>query len=257
MILRPTVSVLGALLVNLVVAPDDPVDRLVEKSYLRALARSASIAGSQGRHEDALSGFEAVRDHHRLRAERNPADDGAQLALASAGADVGLALYMLGEFERAAAAFEPYIARLDERLAAAPDDALVAFDRLRRGVPFCEILIKAARLDDAIAECRRTLALCDELANADADNANLPRFRTTLVYDLGWAHQERAEAAIDAGADPRSDGVRADLAAALQHLRSANAMFRKAAAAGQLDSATRVERITGRIEAVERLIGER
>lgn len=242
---------------HLVEAPTEGIGLLIENLFLLAQAHRASAAGSRGDHDQALEGFEAVRERHRLRLAQNPQDPSAQLALASANADVALALYMLGDAEFAADEYEPYIERLEEMRRTNPEDAGVTFERLRRGIPFVEILIEAGRVDDAIDQALFALDLCDEVRHQDTADASLPRFRTTLVYDLGWAHQARAEEAMEAGEDPRSESVRADLRAALDHLRSARVQFRSASAAGQMSAAASEERIVGRIEAVQRLLGER
>src|SRR5690606_16922984 len=117
----------------------------------------AAVAGSLGRHAEALAGFEAVRDVLARRAAARPADAEAARKLAQASSNVARALYGLGEFDRAADEYASYVTLLERRLAAAPHDATRQFERLRGAVSFPEMLIKAGRLEDAIAECRTTL----------------------------------------------------------------------------------------------------
>ncbi len=242
---------------HLVDAPESNLEKVLESQYLHVQSQLASIAGSQGRHDEALSGFEAVRERRRLQAEHNPGDSQAQLLLASASADVAVPLYMLGDATGAAAEYRSYIDLLEVGLAQRPGDAQLAFQRLRRGVPFVEILIAAKELEEAIAQGQQLIELCDRLAAADPDNANFPGFRLATTYNIGWAYQERAELAIHSGGAAEEEQVLADLNEALLWFGQARDEFRAAAAAGRLDASVQEERLSGRIETVRGLLGER
>ena len=153
------------------------------------------------------------------------------------------------------------LARGDTPLAAAGLDEMVHTARSAAflGVSHQHVrrLVKAGERDEAISQGQRVIALCDNLTAADPQNANLPRFRLALAYNIGWAHQARAEAAIESGATVEAEAVRDDLTAALRWLRTARDGFRRAATAGQLDSTVQENRISKRIEAVTGLLGER
>ena len=239
---------------HLVDAPATRLQRSLDSQFLRVQSRLASIAGSQRRHAEAMRRFEVLRQRRRLHALARPGDSDAQFALASASADVGIAMCMSGDAKGAANEYRPYIEQLEARRLQAPDDAMLAFTRIRRGVPFLEILIKAGELPEAIEEGQRVLALCDEQAKADPNNANLPRFRVALAYNVGWAHQDRASAAIAAGESNTTPTVRSDLQEALRWLQVANKHFADAAAAGRLDKSAQQSRIEGRIAAIRALL---
>ncbi|MEZ5965476.1 MAG: hypothetical protein R3F56_16705 [Planctomycetota bacterium] len=71
-----------------------------------------------------------------------------------------------------------------------------------------DILIVAGRFDEAVAECRKLVALCEGMARDDAAQVRQRDWRVHALHNIGWAIQEQAEAVARTGGAPDTDSLR-------------------------------------------------
>jgi len=236
----------------LVADPSSPLEQRIRAEHTAVLVGTASLAGSAGRHADALEAFERLRERHAAELARAPDDPELQLALAQAELNVGLPLFMLERFDEAAEAMAAGLGVFAERIESGVAEPALEQRFVTSHVPYTRALIRSGETERALAVVGEALRRADAAIANDPRNRRLVPIRVELVYNLGWAHQRRAEDRADAEDAASRGAVRRDLEHAADAFVLALERFRAARAAGALPPAwDHEERILGRLEAVE------
>jgi tetratricopeptide (TPR) repeat protein len=200
--------------------PDDPNLR---ENVLRRLREVGSTHGSLENHERSLELLEEVLLGIGDLLASNPENRVLRYRYANTLSTVaGATCNAIGPDE-SLPIFEEALAQLDELLADEPGYRSASASLVGIRHPYTEALVRAGRIDEAIEQAENGIFRADGLLASDPTDLQIRRWRGLLLYNAGWAYQERADAARSGGATPAETDD--DLTLARQCLEACHDFF--------------------------------